>query len=63
MWKRNLTQPKTVAAGVAAARKTTAKTVEVRAGTYYMSDSVNLTEADSGLTLQNYNGEEVCTSM
>ncbi len=37
--------------------------MEVRAGTYYLSDPLELTEADSGLTLQNYNDEEVSDGM
>ena len=54
---------KTVSAGVAKARASASqKTVAVRAGTYYLSDPISLTEADSGLTLQNYDGEEVWLS-
>eukprot|EP00750_Incisomonas_marina_P033658 INCI9923.3.p1 GENE.INCI9923.3~~INCI9923.3.p1 ORF type:complete len:923 (-),score=130.23 INCI9923.3:2785-5553(-) len=53
---------KTVAAGVAKARGTAAKTVELRAGTYYLGGAVSLTEDDSGLTIQNYVGEEVWLS-
>ena len=57
---------KTIGAGVAKARAaagaagSAAKTVELRGGTYYMTGgALALTEADSGLTLQNYGGEEV----
>ena len=52
---------KTIAAGVAKARAQpgAASTVELRGGTYYMATTLLLTEADSGLTLQNYGGEEV----
>eukprot|EP00937_MAST-01D_sp_MAST-1D-sp2_P001006 g1006.t1 len=54
---------KTIGAAVAKARATAARsTVELRAGTYYMSEPLNLTEADSGLTLQNYHGEEAWLS-
>jgi len=57
---------KTIGAAVSLARHAAAgspaKTVEVRAGTYYMTTPLHLTEADSGLTIQNYNGEEVWLS-
>eukprot|EP00936_MAST-01D_sp_MAST-1D-sp1_P001526 g1526.t1 len=54
---------RTIGAAVAKARDAVARsTVEIRAGTYYMSEPLNLTEADSGITLQNYNGEEVWLS-
>ena len=37
-------------------------TVLLRAGTYYLRDTIVLTPADSGLTIQNYNGEHAIVS-
>jgi len=37
-------------------------TIALRAGVYYASDTLKLTPADSGLTVMNYNGEEVWLS-
>lgn len=56
---------KTIAAGVAAARKATAPpaaTVVLRAGTHWLSQTLVLTPADSGLTLRSYSGESVTIS-
>eukprot|EP01062_Namystynia_karyoxenos_P003506 TRINITY_DN11258_c0_g1_i1.p1 TRINITY_DN11258_c0_g1~~TRINITY_DN11258_c0_g1_i1.p1 ORF type:complete len:903 (+),score=355.61 TRINITY_DN11258_c0_g1_i1:80-2788(+) len=53
---------KTVAAGVSKARGTQGRTVVLRAGVHYLSATVELSEADSGLTIQNYGDEEVWVS-
>ena len=48
---------KTVQAGVSMARNRRGKTVAVRAGTCYLTQAVQLSAADSGLTISNFNGE------
>ncbi len=55
---------KSIAAGVAAARKAAAPpaTVVLRAGTYWLGETLILTPADSGLTLRSYLGEDVIIS-
>ena len=52
---------KTIQAGVDAARGVQA-TVNLRAGTHYLSRTVQIDERSSGLTVQNYAGEEVRVS-
>ncbi len=55
---------KTISAGVAAARNAAAPpaTVVLRAGTHWLSETLVLTSADSGLTLRGYFGENVTVS-
>lgn len=36
--------------------------IVLREGTYYMAETLDLTASDSGLTIQNYNGEQVWIS-
>eukprot|EP00935_MAST-01C_sp_MAST-1C-sp1_P002250 g2250.t1 len=38
------------------------KTIELRAGVYYLSETIVLTPADDGLTIQNHDGEEAWLS-
>jgi hypothetical protein len=61
----SITSPlKTIAAGVAAARKAAAPpaTVVLRGGTHWQKESLVLTQADSGLTLRSYSGESATVS-
>ena len=53
---------KTLQAGVAMAQARRGKTVAVRGGTCYVDAAVQVTAQDSGLTLQNYEGEEAWVS-
>jgi hypothetical protein len=55
---------KTIAAAVAAARKAAAPpaTVVLRGGTHWLSETLVLTPADSGLSLRSYSGENVTVS-
>ena len=50
---------KTVEAAVAKARKAAGapSTIVLRGGTYYLKDTLALTAADSGLTVESYTGE------
>jgi hypothetical protein len=53
----------TLAAAVAKTRSASApKAIQLRAGTYYMTDTVVLTPADSGLNISAYNGENATVS-
>ena len=59
----------TIAKGVEASRKvrgssssSTPCTINLMEGTYYQDDTIQLTEADSYLTFQNYNGQRVTIS-
>jgi hypothetical protein len=54
----------TIGAALAATRKAkgSGKSIVLRKGVYYGEDALNLTTADSGLTIQNYNGEQAWLS-
>jgi hypothetical protein len=53
----------TIGAALAATRKGKGGgTIVLRKGVYYGEQALNLTAADSGLTIQNYNGEEAWLS-
>jgi pectin methylesterase-like acyl-CoA thioesterase len=59
-----LTSPfKTIQAAVNAATNKPNPTVNLRAGTHYLSSTVQVSAANSGLTIQNYNGERVHCSV
>ena len=54
---------KSIAKAIAAGRAATgATTIMLRAGTFYLTDTISLTTQDNDLTVQNYNGEEVWIS-
>lgn len=60
-----MTDPfQTIPKGVLAARSSSTKpsTIVLRAGTFYLEDTIALTEQDSNLTIQNYPNEEVTVS-
>ena len=54
----------TIGAALAATRKATSlgNSIVLRKGVYYGEDALNLTAADSDLTIQNYNGEQAWLS-
>lgn len=53
----------TIAHAVEAARSASSpKTIVLRSGTFYLTDTIQLGAKDSDLTFQNYNGEEVWVS-
>lgn len=53
---------RTVGKAVQMTRQTTAHTIVLREGTHFLTESVLLGVADSGLTIMNYPGEEVWVS-
>ena len=55
---------KTISKAVEAARSSSkqASTIVLRRGTFYLSETINLNSADSGLTIMNYQNEEVWIS-
>eukprot|EP01060_Flectonema_neradi_P033223 TRINITY_DN550_c0_g1_i1.p1 TRINITY_DN550_c0_g1~~TRINITY_DN550_c0_g1_i1.p1 ORF type:complete len:848 (+),score=215.29 TRINITY_DN550_c0_g1_i1:43-2586(+) len=53
---------KTVGKAVTASRSSSTKTILLRKGIHFLPDTINLSQEDSGLTIQNYNGEEAWMS-